>query len=123
MSDAGSAAASGAPAPASAEDAKLVALARGARARAAAAEGAAVLDDMGRSYSAASVELDALRLSAVQAAVAAAVSSGSQRLDAAVVVTSEEGVGTDDAALLDELGARRVMVVDLAGNPVALPST
>jgi len=40
-----------------AEDAKLVTLARGARGRAAAAEGAAVRDEDGRTYAAATVEL------------------------------------------------------------------
>ena len=58
------------------EDAKLITLARSARARTGAAEGAAVRDDTGRTYLAATVELPSLRLTALQAAVAAAVSSG-----------------------------------------------
>ena len=58
------------------EDAKIVTLARSARARTGAAEGAAVRDTDGRTYVAASVALPSLSLTALQAAVAAAVSSG-----------------------------------------------
>jgi hypothetical protein len=48
-----------------AEDAKLVTLARGARARIAAADGAAVRDQDGRTYAAATVALPSLSLSAL----------------------------------------------------------
>src|SRR4051812_20816294 len=58
------------------EDEKLLTLARSARARAGADQGAAVRDDIGRTYAAASVSLPSLRLSALQAVIAAAVSSG-----------------------------------------------
>src|SRR5581483_9738895 len=71
-----------------AEDAKLVTLARSARARTGAAEGAAVRDDIGRTYVAATVALPALSLTALEAAVAAAASSGVTKLEAAVVVTT-----------------------------------
>ncbi|MCW2582706.1 MAG: hypothetical protein JWQ53_1496, partial [Klenkia sp.] len=57
------------------EDAKLVTLARSARGRTGAPEGAAVRDTDGRTYLAATVSLPSLQLSALQAAVAAAVSS------------------------------------------------
>ena len=67
-----------------AEDAKLVVLARGAMGRAEAGSGAAVRDQDGRTYAGAPVALDALALSALQAAVAAAVSSGATGLEAAV---------------------------------------
>jgi cytidine deaminase len=67
------------------EDAKLVTLARSARARTGAPEGAAVRDDIGRTYAACTVSLPALQLTALQAAVAAAVSSGAERLEAAAV--------------------------------------
>src|SRR5919107_2145779 len=69
-----------------AEDAKLVVLARGAMARAEAGNGAAVRDLDGRTYAGAPVTLDALTLTALQAAVAAAVSSGAVGLEAAVLV-------------------------------------
>ena len=67
------------------EDAKLVTLARSARARTGAAQGAAVRDGDGRTYVAATVALSALELSALQVAVAMAVSSGAPGLEAAVV--------------------------------------
>jgi hypothetical protein len=79
------------------EDAKIVTLARSSRARTGADEGAAVRDTDGRTYTAATVALPSLRLTALQAAVAAAVSSGAPGLEAAVVVTAAEAV---DAASL-----------------------
>ena len=79
-----------------AEDAKLVTLARAARARVGGAEGAALRDDIGRTYAAGSVDLPSLRLTAVQAAVAAAVSSGSDRLAAACVVGEAEQLSDTD---------------------------
>ncbi|HLY35066.1 MAG TPA: cytidine deaminase [Jatrophihabitantaceae bacterium] len=76
------------------QDQKLVTLARSARARTRAAQGAAVRDTDGRTYVAATVDLPSLRLSALQVAVAMAVSSGALGLEAAVVL----GDGaTDDA--------------------------
>ncbi|MDX6360442.1 MAG: hypothetical protein QOH37_3496, partial [Nocardioidaceae bacterium] len=71
----------------SAEDAKLVTLARATRARAGTAEGAAVRDADGRTYAAASVDLASLRLSAVGVCIGMAVSSGARGLEAAVVLT------------------------------------
>ena len=71
----------------SAEDAKLVTLARAARARTRAAEGAAVRDSDGRTYSACTVALDTVDLTALQLAVAMALSSGVKGLEAAAVVT------------------------------------
>ena len=66
------------------EDQKLVTLARATMARTGAGEGAAVRDLDGRTYAAASVTLDHLRLSALEVCVAMAVSSGSKGLEAAV---------------------------------------
>lgn len=91
-----------------AEDEKLVTLARSARARTGAAEGAAVRDDIGRTYVAATVALPSLSLTALQAAVAAAASSGADRLEAAVVVTGEADV---DRSALDGLGGPVLHVV------------
>jgi len=90
------------------EDEKLVTLARSARARTGRAEGAAVRDDIGRTYVAATVALPSLSLSALQAAVAAAASSGASRLEAAVVVTAKPDV---DRSALDGLGDPVVHVV------------
>jgi cytidine deaminase len=88
-----------------AEDAKLVTLARSARARTRSAQGAAVRDTDGRTYVAATVTLASLELTALQVAVAMAVSSGALGLEAAVVFG-------DDAS--DEAGAAAVR--DVAPN-------
>ncbi|WP_280368021.1 cytidine deaminase [Nocardia abscessus] len=69
-----------------AEDNKLVVLARGALGRTGGASGAAIRDTDGRTYAAGEVTLTALRLTALQAAVAAALSSGAEGFEAAVVV-------------------------------------
>jgi hypothetical protein len=85
------------------EDAKLVTLARSARGRTGAAEGAAVRDTDGRTYLAASVDLPSLKLSALQAAVAAAVSSGVEGLEAAAVVSAADAVEADGLAAVRDL--------------------
>ncbi|MGJ7440707.1 hypothetical protein [Aquipuribacter sp. MA13-6] len=72
-----------------AEDAKLLVLARSAAARVSGG-GAAVRDDIGRTYLAGAVQVGPLRLSAVQAAVAQAVGSGVSRLEAVAVVGDED---------------------------------
>jgi hypothetical protein len=86
-----------------AEDAKLVTLARSARGRTGAPEGAAVRDTDGRTYLAATVDLPSLKLSALQAAVAAAVSSGVEGLEAAAVVSDAEDVEVDGLAAVHDL--------------------
>jgi hypothetical protein len=90
----------------SAEDTKLVTLARAARARIGAVEGAAVRDGDGRTYNAASVALPSLSLTALQLAVASAVSAGATKLEAAAVVT--------EASSLDGLGHTAVRDVSPA---------
>jgi len=85
-----------------AEDAKLVTLARAARARIGAVEGAAVRDQDGRTYAAATVVLPSLTLTALQLAVASAVAAGATRLEAAAVVTEASTVdGASLAAVRD----------------------
>ncbi|HXH78354.1 cytidine deaminase [Nocardioides sp.] len=81
----------------SAEDQKLVTLARATRARTNAAEGAAVRDLDGRTYAAASVALTSLRLSALEVCVAMAVASAARGLEAAVVLTASESTPSLDA--------------------------
>jgi hypothetical protein len=90
----------------SAEDAKLVTLARGARARVGAIEGASVRDQDGRTYAAATVVLPSLSVTALQLAVASAVAAGAVRLEAAAVVT--------EASTLD--GAGHAAVRDLSAE-------
>lgn len=98
--------------PTDPEDAKLVTLARSARSRAGSAEGAAVRDAMGRTYAAGGVDLSSLHLTAVQAAVAIAVASGSPELEAAALVGESRELAVADAAVLAECG---VGAVHLAG--------
>ncbi len=76
----------------STEDAKLVTLARATRARVGADQGAAVRDQDGRTYAAATVALPSLQITALDVCVAMAVSSGSTALEAAVVLG--EGLDT-----------------------------
>ena len=102
--------------PLDAEDAKLVTLARAARARTGAAEGAAVRDEAGRTYAAATVTLPSLRLSAFQAAVAAAVSSGSQDLAAGCVLTDAQALTEIDVAVAADVGIARPFVVTVDGT-------
>jgi len=97
----------------SAEDSKLVTLARATRARTGAAEGASVRDGDGRTYAAASVSLPSLRLSALEVAVAMAVSSGARGLEAGAVVT-----GADHQ--VDREPAGLAAVRDLAGVAIVV---
>jgi len=99
-----------------AEDEKLVTLARASRARISAPEGAAVRDEMGRTYVATTVALTSLQLSAVQAVVAAAASSGVRRLEAAAIVTDAAATSDDDQRVLAELGVDAPIIADPSGN-------
>jgi cytidine deaminase len=85
------------------EDTKLITLARAARARVQAVEGAAVRDGDGRSYAAASVALPSLTLTALQLAVANAVSAGAAKLEAAAVVTEASTVDSQGRAAVRDL--------------------
>jgi hypothetical protein len=89
----------------SAEDGKLVVLARATRTRANAAEGAALRDLDGRTYAAATVDLPSLQVSAVGVAVGMAVASGARGLEAVVVLTGGELGDADLDAVRDFAGA------------------
>ena len=81
------------------EDLKLLALARAAQARMHADGAAAVRDLDGRTYSATAVALPSLSLSALQVAVAMALSSGAAGFEAAVVLGPADAAGL--AAIAD----------------------
>ena len=94
----------GAGVPLSAEDTKLVTLARSARARTRAAQGAAVRDLDGRTYAGATVALPSLQVSAVGVAVVMAVASAARGLEAVAVVGGDAVDGADLAAVRDLAG-------------------
>jgi len=100
----------------SAEDKKLVTLARATGARIGAAEGAAVRDTDGRTYAAATVDLPSLQLSAVQACVAMAVASGSTGIDAVVVLGEAGALADPDRAVLSDFSGGAGVVAHL-GDP------
>ncbi|GAA2733908.1 cytidine deaminase [Actinocorallia aurantiaca] len=91
-----------------AEDEKLIKLARSSRARNGAPEGAAVRDETGRTYTATTVALPSLGLTALQVAVAMAVASGAEGLEAAVVVT---GGDLPDISAVRDLGPEAPVLV------------
>jgi hypothetical protein len=83
------------------EDATRVTLAKSSRARTGSSQGAAVRDSDGRTYAAVAVALPSLELSALQVAVAMAVSSGARGLEAAVVLGAHPGDSAGVAAVSD----------------------
>ena len=95
----------------SAEDKKLVTLARATRARTGAAQGAAVRDSDGRTYAAATVDLPSLQVSAIGVCVAMAVASGSRGLEAVVVLGEAGEVAPDDLAAVRDFAGAGVTVL------------
>ncbi|CAM5304002.1 Cytidine deaminase OS=Streptomyces alboniger OX=132473 GN=CP975_11430 PE=4 SV=1 [Streptomyces alboniger] len=104
------------------EDRKIVTLARSARARNGVPEGAAVRDETGRTYVAGTVSLASLSLSALRTAVAMAVASGAESLEAAAVVSGAETVTEEDLAAVRDLGGENTPVF-LAGPDGAVRET
>jgi len=99
------------------EDAKLVILARSSRARVGAAEGAAVRDTDGRTYTACTVALPSLQLTALQAAVASAVAAGASGLEAAAVVGDSADLDAPSLAAVRDLAVDApVLLADPAGT-------
>ncbi|MFJ8884028.1 cytidine deaminase [Streptomyces sp. NPDC102402] len=104
------------------EDRKIVTLARSVRARNGVPEGAAVRDETGRTYAAGTVDLESLRLSALQTAVAMAVAGGATSLEAAAVVSEAGAASHADRAAVRDLGGPDTPVL-LAGPDGTLRST
>ncbi|MGZ4427596.1 MAG: cytidine deaminase [Nocardioidaceae bacterium] len=92
------------------EDTKLVTLARSTRARTGAVEGACVRDLDGRTYAGATVALPTLRVTAVQVAVAMAVSSGARGLEAVVVLGEAAHVAEADLSVVRDFAGAGVAV-------------
>lgn len=95
--------------PSDPEDIKIIGLARAARARTGATQGACVRDTDGRTYAATSVQLPSLAMSAIAVAVAMAVSSGAEGLEA-VSLASETAPSDNDVAVLQDLPGSGVVV-------------
>jgi hypothetical protein len=114
-----------ADAPTNPEDAKIVTLARSTRARSQAPEGAAVRDTDGRTYAASTVQLPSLRLSALQVAVAMAVSSGVRGLEAAAVVTDAGRLEASDLDAVRDFGGAGLPVfrADPHGDVASVETT
>jgi len=111
------------PTELSAEDRKLVTLARATRARTGAAEGAAVRDADGRTYAAATVALPSLQVSAIGVCVAMAIASGSRGLEAVVVLTGAGAASEGDlAAVRDFAGVGVPVLVGDARGTITLTS-
>lgn len=100
------------------ENRKLIVLARSSRARTGAPEGAAVRDLDGRTYTAATVTLPSLQVSALALATAMAVSSGAAGLEAAAVVTDADAATDADLAVIADLAGHGapVLVADSSGQ-------
>ena len=92
------------------EDRKLLTLARSTRARVQAREGACVRDTDGRTYAGASVQLPSLQLSAVAVAVAMAVSSGAQGLEAVMLLSEAPVVAEGDLSVVRDFAGGGVPV-------------
>ena len=78
-------------------------------------------DHDGRTYAAATVDLESLQLTAVQVCVAMAVASGARGLSAAVVLGDATEMTAPDRAVLEEYAGPDVVVhlADARGNIVA----
>jgi hypothetical protein len=101
-----------------AEDDKLVTLARSARGRINAASGAALRDTTGRTYASADVSSGSLVLTAIQLIVGQAIASGSTGIEAIVVVADDVLVTAADVDIVATFGGASVPihVVDNTGT-------
>ena len=97
------------------EDEKLLTLAKATAARVSATQGAAVRDETGRTYAAASVKLDSITLDALELALGMALSSGATAIEAAITFGSEPIIRAQLA--IREISPKALLAsVDQAGN-------
>lgn len=105
--------------PTDPEDVKIITLARSARVRTGARQGACLRDTDGRTYAGTSVDLEHLKLSAIQVVVAMAVSSGARGVEA-VALAGSENPTNDDALVVGDLAGGtaevRIWLTDEQGN-------
>ena len=109
------------PVELTAEDAKLVVLARATKARTGAVEGAALRDQDGRTYASATLSLRSLHVSALAGCLAMAASSGAKGVEAAVVLGASELSAADQEALTEFAGSD--VPVHLGGANGAITAT
>lgn len=102
----------------SAEDDKLVTLARSARGRIGASTGAALRDTTGRTYASAEVNKMPLTLTAIELVAGQAIASGSTGVEAVVVVADDVLVTTKDVEIISAIAGSGVPihVVDNSGT-------
>lgn len=100
-----------------AEDDKLVTLAKGARTRVDALSGAALRDTTGRTYANAEVVKPFLEISAIELTVGQAIASGATGIEA-VVLCTEGALESKDARIVHEFAgpATPIYVVNLQGE-------
>ena len=100
----------------SAEDEKLVTLAKGARSRVGASSGAALRDTTGRIYSSAEVEKQFLQLSAIELVVGQAIASGATGIEA-IVICSEKPITQNQRDLIQSFSRdAQIFLVNLQGE-------
>lgn len=104
------------------DDKKLVILARSTRARTGAAQGACVRDLDGRTYAGATVALPSLNITAVQLAVAMAVTSGAKGLEAVAVLGGQPEVGERDMSVVRDFAGSGVPIYVASPDGTVLSS-
>lgn len=102
----------------SAEDQKLITLAKGARARIAASSASCVRDTDGRTYSAATVSYAGKKFYSVDLAIATAISAGAKKFEALCVLGDEEINLSEIKSVLQETGI--VITCDAQGEVLAV---
>ncbi|MFM1787215.1 MAG: hypothetical protein RL228_1165 [Actinomycetota bacterium] len=104
----------------SAEDQKLITLAKGARARIGAPSATCVRDTDGRTYSAATVEFSGKKFDSAELAIATALSAGAKMFEAVCVLGDEELDLSQIKSILLETGI--VITCDAQGEVLAVIS-
>lgn len=100
-----------------AEDDKLVTLAKNARSRIGAASGAALRDETGRTYANAGVKTEFLELSAIALTVGQAIASGATGIEAVVLCTEGE-LSSEDKRIVKQFAGENtpIYLIDSKGE-------